>query len=217
VQSNRQLRLLSDRYGAPVERLTNAVDSDFYAPDAEVPRDGHVILTVARLVDGQKRISDLIEALARLPAEWRLEIAGSGPDEGMLRALAERLGVAGRIGWHGFVADPETLRDLYRRCAVYAQPSKFEAMTLTVLEAMACGAAPVVSRLPTFTDLIDDGVNGLIVDVGDPHAIARAIERADDRRDLIGFEARRTVVASYDKRKNMRRLAQIVREAAADG
>lgn len=215
VQSKRQLELLNGRYGAPVERLTNAVDSDFYSPDPAVERDPRSLLTVARIVDGQKRISDLIQALAKLPPEWRLEIVGSGPDETALRRLSHRLGVTERVTWAGFVADKEELRDRYRRCGVYAQPSKFEAMALTVLEAMSCAAAPVVSRLPTFTDLIDHDVNGLIVDVGDPAALARAIERAGEEPERIGAAARSTIEASYDRSRTMRRLADIVKAAAA--
>ena len=215
VQSNRQLRLLRDRYDAPVELLTNAVDASFYSPDPGVERDPRLILVVARIVDGQKKISDLIKALAKLPSEWRLEVVGSGPDEDDLRRLATRLGVGERIEWAGFVRDKEQLRERYRRCAVYVQPSAFEAMTLTVLEAMACGAAPVVTRLPTFTDLIDDGENGLLVDIGAPDQLARAIERAGSERDAIGAAARRTVEASYDKAQSMGRLAELVRSASA--
>jgi glycosyltransferase involved in cell wall biosynthesis len=211
VQSTAEQRRL-ERYGRAAELITNGIDSGYFTPGASErpPR----ALAVARLSDGQKRISDLIGAIARLPEPWALDVVGSGPDEQPLRDLARGLGCAGR-GWlHGWGGARDELRELYRRCGVFALPSTWEAVTLALLEAMACGAAPVVTPLRPFLDVIDDGVNGLFVPPRSPERLAAAMAAAYADRERLGAAARRTVEERYDRADTTARLARTLRAAA---
>ena len=215
VQSTAEQRRLA-RYGRTAELITNSTDVGFFTPDPDSERPPRV-LTVARLVDAQKRVSDLIAAVARLPGHWGLDIVGRGPDEEELRSAAARAGLGERVRFHGFVGSREELRDRYRSAGVFALPSEWEAVTLALLEAMACGTPPVVTPLRPFRDVIDDGVNGLLVPHRSPERLAEAIAAAYDDRRRIGDAARRTIEQGYDRDTTMARLAALIHAAAPRG
>ena len=215
VQSTAEQQRL-ERYGRAAELITNSVDAGFFTPDPAVDRPPRA-LAVGRLEDGQKCISDLISAVARLPEQWGLDIVGTGPDEAALRAAAERAGLGDRVRFHGFVGSREELRALLRAAGVFALPSDWEAVNLALLEAMACGAPAVVTPLGPLRDVIDDGVNGLFVPHGSPERLAEAIAGAYEDRERLGAAARRTIEERYDRKRTMARLAALLRSAAAQG
>jgi glycosyltransferase involved in cell wall biosynthesis len=71
----------------------------------------------------------------------------------MLERLAADLNLLSRIRFHGFLGRAE-VRDFLCRCGVYAMPSANETGALAVLEAMACGAAVVLSRFELSSNLL---------------------------------------------------------------
>ena len=183
--------------------------SDFF-PDPAVQR-GKTVLTVTRLTNKQKRTSDLIRSFAQLPEEWRLDIVGNGPDRGMLERLACDLKLSSRVRFHGFVSRAE-VRDLLRRCGVYAMPSANEGLAVAALEAMACGAAVVLSQIRAFEPLVTDGKNGRLVPVGDVKALADAIVDAWQHRRTFGQAAFETVQTRYNARALYAQLADSLRD-----
>ena len=202
---------LTRSLGGNAVLLGNGVDADFYVPPAERERT-RTILTVGRLVDGQKRFSDLLRALALLP-EFNLTIVGSGPDETMLRECAREFGVAERVRFAGFVASRDELRALYQNCSVFASASAWEAVALVMLEAMACGAAVVGTRIPAFEGLLTDGLNGCLVPVGTPAALAAGIRRAWEQAEDLGSQARLTVQDRYSAEALYRSLSSLIEAA----
>jgi glycosyltransferase involved in cell wall biosynthesis len=201
-----------EQYGGRAVLAPNGCDVSEFFPDPTVPRS-KTVLTVTRLTNRQKRTSDLIRAMAELPQEWTLNIVGTGPDKAMLERLVTDLGLSSRVTFHGFVGRQE-VRDFFRRCGVYAMPSDNEAVALAVLEAMACGAAVVLSRIRAFKQLVDDGVNGRLVTVGDVKGLAAGIVDAWEHREQLGRAASETVRTHYDKSALYARLADSLREVA---
>jgi glycosyltransferase involved in cell wall biosynthesis len=120
------------------------------------------------------------------------------------------------VTFHGWVGSREELRELYRRAGVFALPSVWEAVTLALLEAMACGAPPVVTPLRPFRDVIRSGVNGRFVPARSPARLAEAIADAYAARSALGAAARRTVEEGYDRDATMARLAAILHAAASN-
>jgi glycosyltransferase involved in cell wall biosynthesis len=200
-----------ERYGGRAMFQPNGCDLTEFFPDPDTPRS-KTVLTVARLTDKQKRTSDLIMAMAELPKDWSLDIVGTGPDKPKLERLVADLGLASRVRFHGFV-DRDAVRSFVRHCGVYVMPSANEAVALAVLEAMACGAAVVLSRIRAFEQLVSDGVNGLLVEVGDVIGYAGAIEKGWQERETLGRAAVETVRARYDTRLLYARLAASLRTA----
>jgi glycosyltransferase involved in cell wall biosynthesis len=199
--------------GADAVLLTNGVDIEFHVPPVQADDKPRTILAVGRLGEAQKRFSDLLRAMQRLP-DFHLTIVGSGPDGAMLRARARDLGVTPQVTFAGFVSDKRQLRAMYQSCGVFVSTSAWEAMALVMLEAMSCGAAVVGTRIGTFEDLLTDGVDGRLVPVGaPPDELARVIRDAYDRRTSLGENARRTVVERYSSDVTYRRLSQLIEAA----
>lgn len=188
----------------------------FAAPEvARPPRDGSdagdpvVLLTVARAVP-KKGLDGLIDALARLPAElhWRLVHIGGGPLRKDLERRARRLGIAGRIAWHG--AEPQErvvaayrAADLFVLTPVVAADGDRDGLPNVLVEAQSQGLAVVASKISAVPELIEDGINGVLVPPGDPGAIALALAR------LIGDPATR-------ERLGQAGLARVRRDFALD-
>ncbi len=215
VQTQRQAAKVG-RYGGAAERIPNAVDTTLFSPggsaaDAEHP----TVLCVGRLHDGQKRISDVVRALALLAPHWRLEIAGNGPDREMLEGLAAELGVADRIQFLGFVSRGSELRDLYRHATVLALPSAYEGLPMVLLEAMSCGTPVVGSDIAAIAEVIDHERTGLLVPAGAPDRLADALREAVIRHDELGAAARAEIVANYDQAVVAPRLVDALRAARA--
>jgi glycosyltransferase involved in cell wall biosynthesis len=154
--------------------------------DAVRPR----ILGVGRLVP-QKGFDLLLEAFARVAPsfpEWELRIAGDGPERDALEDLARRLGVAGRVRLLGRV---EPIEGELRAAQVFVLSSRFEGFPNALAEAMAHGLAVISSDCPSGpSDLVRDGVDGLLVPPEDAGALAEALAA------LLADPARRASLAS---------------------
>jgi glycosyltransferase involved in cell wall biosynthesis len=213
VQTEREVAKVA-RYGGRAQRIPNAVDTRLFRPGADEPTDSDpVILCVGRLLDVQKRISDVIRALALMPAPWRLEIAGTGPDRRALEQLVAELGVSVRVSFLGFVADHQARRDLYRRASVLALPSAYEGLPMVLLEAMSCGTPVVGSDIAAIAEVVAAGKTGLLVPVGAPERLAAALREAVARRAELGRSARAAALMTYDQAVVGPRLADVLRGA----
>lgn len=158
------------------------------------PPDPHSLLFVGRLED-KKGVHVLLQALALLPpsSDALLRIVGSGPEEERLRMLAQTLGVAARVIFVGPVPNQD-LADWYRSSCILVFPSVItpygdrEGFGLVPAEALACGCAVVASDLPAVRDVIRHGETGLMVEPGNPKALAVALhtllEHESERRRL---------------------------------
>jgi len=207
-QTENECRMI-ERWGGRSKLQPNGCDVSEFFPDPAIER-GKTVLTVTRLTNKQKRTDDLVRAMAELPEEWTLDIVGTGPDRDMLGSLAADLGLSSRVRFHGFIGRTE-VRDLYRRCGVYAMPSFNEGLAVAALEAMACGASVVFTKIRGFETLVTDGLNGRLVPVGDVKALAAAILDAWERRNSLGKAASETVKTRYNKSKLYSELAESLR------
>jgi D-inositol-3-phosphate glycosyltransferase len=200
--------------GADVERVRTipcGVDVELFSPgSAAVARERlglrvqWVLLFVGRPAP-IKGLEVLLQALARLRAnglaraDLRLLIVGGDRDEGRddgrtgLRALADALGVGDWVEFRGPEPQP-ALPDYYRAADLCLVPSHHESFGMAALEAMACGAAVVASRVGGLATTIHDGVTGVLVPPRDETALASAIASLlgdDSRRLTLGRDAAR--------------------------
>ncbi|HEX8742427.1 MAG TPA: glycosyltransferase [Thermoleophilaceae bacterium] len=201
------------RYGGDPVQIPNGVDTDRFAPDPAVEREPGLVVCAARLADAHKRQSDLIRAIARLDEPWRLELLGIGPDEQLLRSLAAELGVAGRVEFAGFVSDKDELRERFRRCSVFALPSAFEGLPVALLEAMSAGAPAVGSDIPPIAEVVEDGVNGRLVPVASPAALADAIAAVGAAHEPYSARAREAIVRRFGSARMGAELERVIAAA----
>jgi GalNAc-alpha-(1->4)-GalNAc-alpha-(1->3)-diNAcBac-PP-undecaprenol alpha-1,4-N-acetyl-D-galactosaminyltransferase len=135
------------------------------------------ILNVGRLqrAKGQDVLIKAFALIAEDVPQWRLAIAGQGRLEGQLRQLAETHGVAGRIDWLGETTD---IWKHYAAASIFALPSRHEGMPNALLEAMSAGLPAIITQAsPGPLELVEDGVNGLVVPVDDPAALSEAMRK----------------------------------------
>jgi glycosyltransferase involved in cell wall biosynthesis len=163
-------------------------------------REPGLIVSAGALV-ARKRLERLIDAVAALDADLRarvtLEIIGDGPEEPGLRAHAERLKAP--VRFTPPLSYPDLI-DRLGRCLVYAQASSMEGHPKAVIDAMACGAVPVVADSPGLGSLIRTGSTGVLIPSGEPADFANAFTGllADtDWCDLLGGTAARSAAASF--------------------
>lgn len=197
--------------GMPRERITivpNATDRDYFSRQAEefIPqrpalRQGFglsepTFFFVGRLVDSIKGVEPLIRAVAKLHHQGHalgLLLAGEGPDHGAYEALAKELGAPVQLLGN---LDHETLCRYYAATDGLILPSRSEVWGFVLNEAMEFAQPLVVSEhVGAGPDLVQDGVNGFIVPVGDVEALAQALEKLLDAetRQRFGQASRRRI------------------------
>src|SRR5215211_6329433 len=134
------------------------------------------VLFVGRLAP-QKGVSTLVEAAGLLKdSSAQVLLVGDGPERSKLERHAERLGVDDRLHFVGFFAH-ERLPAVFAHADLLVLPSLYEELGTVLLEAMQAALPIVASRTGGIPDVIEDGVNGMLVPPGDPEALARAIDR----------------------------------------
>jgi phosphatidylinositol alpha-mannosyltransferase len=156
--------------------LFNAVDVHEFSTPEPWPTRGRTILFMGRH-EPRKGLSVLLEAMAGVADDVTLWVAGEGPQTDELRAAhaGDR-----RVEWLGRVSDAERGRRL-RAADVFCAPSTHaESFGVVLLEAMAAGAPVVASDLPGYRNVVCPDENGLLVEPGDPHALAAALRKVLD-------------------------------------
>jgi glycosyltransferase involved in cell wall biosynthesis len=174
--------------GWPEERspyLPNFVDARPAAPasrkDLFTPEDAVIVLGLGRL-HTNKGFDVLLQAIAELPHVY-LWLAGSGPMEAELKALAQSLGVAPRVRFLGWRED---VAALFAASDVLVCSSRIEPLGNIVIEAWAHNT-PVVAAAAKGPDfLIRDGENGLLAGIDDKTAIANAVHSIVTDPQLAG-------------------------------
>jgi len=142
----------------------------------------------------QKALEVLLAATAMLVVErpdLRVVIVGEGPERIRLERLSEELGLAATVEFLGSRTQEE-LPDILAAIDIVVSSSSFEGMPLAVIEWMAAGKAIVATNVGGVPALIADGVDGLLVEPGDPHQLAEAIARLlrdADLRSALGASA----------------------------
>lgn len=134
-----------------------------------------ILLTVARLVPW-KGIDHLIRALRQIP-DVRLLIAGDGPDESRLRALAESERVADRVEFLGRVPR-ERLAQIYRAADYTVLYSGYEGLSHVLLESLLAGTPVIASDKGGNPETVRHNVNGLLVPYPDVDALIETIRAA---------------------------------------
>jgi glycosyltransferase involved in cell wall biosynthesis len=132
-----------------------------------------LLVAGASRLSAQKDLPTLLRAMCSLP-DARLVVFGEGPEESALRALAADLGVEDRVELAGQRA---SLVDELAAADAVAFSSRWESGPLMLLEALELGRAVVTTPVGFAADLVDDGITGLLVPVGNPDAMARALQR----------------------------------------
>lgn len=182
----------------------------------EEPSTGFAIGFVGRLVP-ERGLDVLLRACVRLRGFWTLQVVGSGASQEELEALAQRLGMAARVTWHGALPRA-ALQPVWASLDCLVQPARttarwVEARGRTALEAMAQGIPVIGSRSGVLPELLE-GV-GRVVPEDDVDALAAVLQEwledpAERRR--LGAESRRRVLTDFTDESVAARTVKLWRE-----
>jgi glycosyltransferase involved in cell wall biosynthesis len=187
--------------GLPAAKIQ--VLPNFLEPDPGVG-DGarRGFLFVGRLSE-EKGVSALVGAAALLPGLVR--VAGEGPLSSVVEAAAE-VGDLEALG----PLDKDAVFDQLRGAAAMVLPSVwYEGLPVSVLEAYATGTPVIASRIGSLTEVIQEGVTGLLARPGDARDLAECLRWATDHPDIMrqmGFNARREYETRYRGRMHLEAL-----------
>lgn len=138
----------------------------------DTPDDAPLLLAMGRLHEAKAHDINLT-ALTQIPEAY-LWIAGAGPLEAKLKAMAEAMGVAGRVRFLGWRTDPSAL---YRAADVCVFPSRYEPLGNVVIQAWAHGLPVVAAASQGPAALIRHDADGLLAPVDDAEAFAAEVKR----------------------------------------
>ncbi|WP_169337855.1 glycosyltransferase [Propionicicella superfundia] len=174
-------RILQDKgLRAQPKLIGLGTDLDVFTPGAhDAPRTPLKVGYAGRL-ETYKGVDVLLRAIARTP-DCTLEVAGDGPERDALTALADELGIAGRVDFRGHLG--AQLPAFYRELDVLVVPSLptkgwLEQFGRVVVEAMASGVPVISSASGALPEVVGDA--GILVPPGDPDAIGRALTEVAD-------------------------------------
>jgi glycosyltransferase involved in cell wall biosynthesis len=165
--------------------------------DLDTPEGAPLLLGMGRLHDAKAHDVSL-QALADLPEAY-LWIAGAGPQEAKLKAMAEALGVAPRVRFLGWRTDASAL---YRAADVCVFPSRHEPLGNVVIQAWAHGLPVVAARSQGPAALIEEGRDGLLIDIDDAPALAEGVRSLVKDRGLgarLAERGRKRVAAEFSE------------------
>ena len=218
------VKQFGDLAGRKVHCIYHGLDTSHFSFRGRQPIDNGepVILSVARLVE-KKGLEDLITAadiLRRRGRLFRVEIIGSGPQGETLKAHAKRMGLTDRVNLLG--AQPHDVVCLaYQRAAIFVLPCVVasngdrDGIPNVLLEAMASGVPVVSTPVSGIPELIESGLDGLLVPPNDPAALAEAIDRllaSRELRERLARAARAKIESSFSLDASAERLLALFGE-----
>lgn len=172
-----------------------------YAGDVHTANDSPrepVVVFAGRHIP-EKGVPSIVPAVAKARVaipDLRAELYGDGPDREEVVRLVAELGLNGAVVTPGFV-DPDRIAGAIGRALCFVLPSRREGYGLVVVEAAAVGTPTVVVAHPdnAASELVDDGVNGVVVASAEPDELAAAIVRVAD----AGEELRTSTRAWFER------------------
>ncbi len=193
-----------------IAKIPNAVDTSRYLPstheerqhlrdELHLPQGGPLVIFTGRL-HFQKAIDRLIRAWKEVAAAHptaNLLILGEGPEEARLRQLTSDLELFNSIHFLGHI---EGVLPYLRASDVFVLASLFEGVSLSMLEAMACGMPVVTTNIGGTREVIRDNVDGLLIGPDDVPGLAARLSQALTNpalRQQVGAQARRRVEELY--------------------
>jgi glycosyltransferase involved in cell wall biosynthesis len=219
------------RLGSPIDKthtVPYGVDIGFFSPEKRpgrtretynIPADDALVVAIGRLVE-KKGFSFLIEAITRCPRA-RLLLIGEGDMRHFLEEQARRLGAS--VVFAGAL-DRERIAEALADADIAVVPSVIDSsgnvdgLPNTLLEALASGCAILASRIAGIPDVIDDGVNGRLVQPKDVQGLAEVLTlllRDPMARKRLGDAARRSAVEKLSWDATARKIEECFVQAKA--
>lgn len=201
----RQVTLTEFEIRRPVDLIPNFVNCDVFFPAEDgsrreefAPEEEKILIHLSNFRP-VKRVPDVVEIFAlvreKLPA--KLLMIGDGPDRATAEWLVRRKGLSRDVH---FLGKQSMVHTLLNSGDVLLLPSQLESFGLAALEGMACGVPAVASRVGGIPEVVTDGVEGYLAEVGDVKTMAEralSILTSPERREQMGRAARDRALSQF--------------------
>jgi glycosyltransferase involved in cell wall biosynthesis len=172
---------LTAKHPESITRIPGGLDTSWFSPDSRPetrePARGPWLFTARRLVS-RTGVEELIRAMPLVQEQKpdaRLTVAGDGPLRERLQGIIEELGLLETVQLVGRISDAD-LRDWYRRADIAVTPTRnLEGFGLSTVEAMACGAVPLVTPVAANPEVVGKLSSLLVAPGADAHGIADGV------------------------------------------
>ncbi|HMK37574.1 MAG TPA: glycosyltransferase [Desulfomonilaceae bacterium] len=211
--------VMMQRYAVPSDRIAvvpNAVDTDYFRPEAQTGVSNPTVLSIGRLVDDKDPLN-LLEgfrlAAGRLHGA-HFEIMGNGSFKPEVESRIRAHCLESRIK---LLAGATDVRPAMRRASVFVLASVREASPNVIIEAMAMGLPVVATRVGGIPELVLDGKTGILVEPGDPVGLADALVAVltdEERRREMGLNGRKRVETFHSLEYMTRETERVLLDAA---
>jgi glycosyltransferase involved in cell wall biosynthesis len=169
-------KLVTIRNAVDLVDTSPASDAAHGALYSSLKSKGDLVIGLVGRLSPEKNIPGFLDVARRLAGKYdhlQFIIVGDGPERYGLEGLTMRLKLDGKVRFTGFV---EEMESIYTSLDILVISSTTEGIPLTALEAMRHGIPVVSTRVGGIPEIIEQGVNGLIVDAGDMEALGKAVE-----------------------------------------
>jgi len=201
-----------------VHVLPNAIDLDRFSPTEEKGMSDRVSLVTVGRLDENKNHDFLLRVVEELKTELpgiHLDIIGAGPCKELLQEHVREFGLQQHVSLLGHSREPE---QTLRRASIYVHSARKEGFGLAMVEAMACGLPVVALDGGGNRDIVENGINGYLLEEADPLSFAQKIKTLVNNPD--SYQQLRKGALQTAQRFGMEeyidRLVQLYKEARAE-
>ncbi len=230
AQSDAAANLIrSQGLNLPILRISCGIDLDLFYPNQFVDRalcckhygldlNKKIFLFLGR-IDGEKHLELLLRAMEQMDRDdIMLVIAGHGRVEDKLRQLILKLKSKPRIRFTGFIPI-EDVPDLMNSVDVFLMPSEAELLSISTLEAMACGRPVLLANALALPELVRNGENGYLFRPGDVGDLVHHLTVLADHPDRWGNMGKvsREIALSHSLDETLRKFERLYSELVVEG
>ena len=195
----------------PFEKIIVIYNGVLIPEDYKKNLDNKKILYLGR-IEKEKGIYELLTAMNQLKKynDIKLYIAGVGEEE-KIKKILKNYGIEDKVELLGWVSDKKKQKYL-KECSYFILPSYFEAMPMSLLEAMSYKCVVVATNVGGISQIIKNKRNGILIKARNFEAIVNSFEylfNNENTKVLLSTEARETVKQKFDYNKNIYKVIKI--------
>jgi glycosyltransferase involved in cell wall biosynthesis len=187
---------------AKISVIPFGIDTDMFRPVQLNRKQDQLSILYAGWLYPLKGLPCLIKAVAeteKLGLKIKLKIAGEGKQKEELVSLAHKLGIEKDVTFLGVVPYAD-MPEQYRDCDIFCFPTLGEPLGKGLIEAMACGKSVIASKIGGPTEIVQSGINGILVPPGNAKVLAEKIlllANDENIRRRMGEKARETILERF--------------------